>query len=369
MNVPLLDLVAQYQEIRTEVREAVDAVMDRQEFIMGREVKALEEELAADLGVRHALGISSGTDALLLALWVLGVGPGDDVLVPSFTFFATAGAVSRMGARPVFVDVDAQTMLMDLADARAKRTPRTRAIIPVHLFGATMDLDALEAFARDSGIHLVEDCAQSLGAAWKGRATGSVGAFGCFSFFPSKNLGAYGDGGLLTTQDDELAERARLLRIHGAKPKYHHHLVGGNFRLDELQAAILRVKRRHLGRWNAGRAQVADWYDTHLGAQWRQQLVPGGATVWHQFTITVPDGTDRSEVQRALADDGIGTAVYYPVPLHEQPCFANLGYTPESLPHASRLARQVLSLPIDPSLHEAQVAFVSERVRTLCSPR
>jgi dTDP-4-amino-4,6-dideoxygalactose transaminase len=366
MKVPLLDLVHQYQEIREEVRAAADAVMDRQEFIMGREVKALEAELAADLGVRHALAISSGTDALFLALWALGIGPGDEVLVPSFTFFATAGAVSRLGATPVFVDVEFDTMLMDLDDARRKVTGRTRAVLPVHLFGAAMDLDALRALCEGHGLHLVEDCAQSIGAAWKGRATGSVGRFGCFSFFPSKNLGAFGDGGLLTSQDDDLADHAALLRVHGARPKYHHHVVGGNFRLDELQAAILRVKRRHLARWNEGRARVAGWYDEHLGIEWRQRVPAGATTVWHQFTVTIPEGVDRDHVQRLLHEDGVGTAVYYPVPLHEQGCFRQLGYQPQDLPNATTLARRVLSLPIDPSLREEQVAFVAERLRHHC---
>lgn len=373
-SIPILDLVGQYASIREEVRAAVDAVMDRQEFILGREVRALEHELASDLQVRHALGVSSGTDALLLAFMALGIGPGDEVLVPAFTFFATAGAVSRLGARPVFVDVDPGSGLIDLADAAAKVTSKTRAIVPVHLFGQSVDLDSLCRIAALNRLAIVEDCAQSIGASWRGRQTGSVGDIGCFSFFPSKNLGAFGDAGLVTTQSDRLAEGMRILRAHGAHPKYWHHVVGGNFRLDEIQAAVLRVKRRHLNRWSAGRDRVAAAYDERLAGLpiARPSVDPSARMVWHQYTIRVLDSkphlgdlrSTRDGLQKHLEARGVQTMIYYPYPLHLLPCFADLGGKVGDLPGAELAAATVLSLPIDPDLSDAQIDHVVGALRS-----
>ncbi|MCU0256516.1 MAG: DegT/DnrJ/EryC1/StrS family aminotransferase, partial [Vicinamibacterales bacterium] len=260
MRVPLLDLTAQYQPIRDEILAAMSRVCDSQQFILGAEVEALERELAAMLEVKHALGVSSGTDALLLAMMALDLGPGDEVITPTYSFFATAGCVARLGARPVFVDSDRETFNLDPAATVAAITPRTKAIVPVHLFGQGADLDPILAVARERGIPVIEDAAQAIGARYKGRLVGGLGDVGCFSFFPSKNLGAFGDAGLVTTNDDGLAQKMRLLRTHGMHPKYYHHLVGGNFRIDALQAAVLRVKAPHLAGWTEARRRNAGRY-------------------------------------------------------------------------------------------------------------
>lgn len=362
MNVPLLDLQLQYASIREEVLAAVSRVCDSQRFIMGPEVEQLERELAAALGVADTIAVSSGTDALLAALMAFRIGPGDEVIVPTFSFFATAGCVVRVGATPVFVDVDADTLMIDPERVRAAVTPRTRAIIPVHLFGACADMDALAPIAGDR-IHLIEDAAQAIGATYGNRPAGGLGSLGCFSFFPSKNLGAFGDAGLVTTGDAGLAARIRLLRNHGAEPatKYYHEEVGGNFRMDALQAAVLRVKLPHLPTWTAGRQRNAAIYRelvarAGLGDRVRLPVTPAhGTHIYHQFVIRA----ERRDALRAhLTARAIGTEVYYPVPFHRQACFAGLVPNPGAFPNADAAAAEVVALPIFPELTRHQLEHV-----------
>lgn len=360
--IPLIDLAAQHQQVGSALRQAFERVLDSQSFILGPEVSAFEDEVARFIGVPHALGISSGTDALLLALMALEIGPGDEVIVPAFSFFATAGCVARLGARPVFVDIELSTFNLDLAQVAARIGPRTRAIIPVHLYGQTCDLQGLRSLATERGLAIVEDAAQALGAGAGELRAGAVGQFGCFSFFPTKNLGALGDAGLLTTGDAQLAKRARLLRAHGAEPKYYHALVGGNFRLDALQAAFLRAKLPYLPAWNAARRQNAARYDRAFAQAALPESVlcapaqvqPGH--VYHQYVIRTPH---RAALQAHLREQHIGSEVYYPVPLHLQACFAYLGEGPGSHPCAERAAEQALALPIYPELTPAQVERVA----------
>jgi len=348
MPVPLLDLDAQYRPLRDALLAAMTRVADSQRFIMGPEIDALEHELAAMLGIRHAVAVSSGTDALLLALMALDIKAGDEVVTPTFSFFATAGAVVRVGARPVLVDIDPATFNLDPAQTAAAITSKTKAIIPVHLFGLCADLDPIMDVASRAGIPVVEDAAQAIGASYKARSAGGIGAFGCFSFFPSKNLGAFGDAGLLTTNDDALADRARLLRTHGMQPKYYHHVVGGNFRMDALQAAVLRVKAPHLAAWTQGRRRNAERYRTlfrnaGLDAIVLPQEPAGYGHIFNQFVIRTPE---RDALKRHLDDLKIGNEIYYPVPFHLQPCFADLGYRRGAFPHAERAADESLAIPI-----------------------
>ena len=364
MNVPLLDLKIQYAALRDEIRAAMDRVCDSQHFILGPEVTALEQEVAAYCEANHAVGLSSGTDALLVALMALDVGPGDEVLTSPYSFFATAGVIARLGARPVFADIDPLTFNLDPQAAAAALTPRTKAIIPVHLFGRCADLEAFKDLGESQAIAIVEDAAQAIGARDdKSRSAGSVGLIGCFSFFPSKNLGAFGDAGMVVANDDAVAERMRLLRVHGAKPKYHHRVVGGNFRLDALQAAILRVKLQHLDRWTAGRRSNADLYRRLFLQAGLTDLVtlpedvPGH--IYNQFIIRVPD---RDKLQAHLTEKGVGTEIYYPVPLHLQECFAGLGYKKGDLPVSEAVASDSLALPIYPELTEEQQAYVVEQI-------
>ena len=357
MNVPLLDLQAQYAPLRDEILAVIARVCDSQRFIMGPEIDALERELAAMLEIRHAIAVSSGTDALLLALMTLDVKAGDEVITTPFSFFATAGCVVRVGARPVLVDIDPQTFNVDPALVAAAINPRTRAIMPVHLFGASADMDEIMAAADRAGIAVIEDAAQAIGATYRSRPVGGIGALGCFSFFPSKNLGAFGDAGLVTTNDDALAAKARLLRTHGMKPKYYHHLVGGNFRMDALQAAVLRVKAPHLDGWTEGRRRNAARYR----ALFRDAGLEGAIAVpadpadrrhiYNQFVIRTPE---RDGLKRHLDEQGIGNEIYYPVPFHLQPCFADLGCRPGALPHAERAAVESLAIPIYGELTDAQ---------------
>jgi len=348
MPVPLLDLDAQYRPLRDALLAAMTRVADSQRFIMGPEIEALERELAAMLGIRHAVAVSSGTDALLLALMALDVKAGDEVVTPTFSFFATAGAVARVGARPVLVDIDPATFNIDPAQAAAAITPKTRAIIPVHLFGLCADLDPLMDVASRAGIPVVEDAAQAIGASYRGRSAGGIGACGCFSFFPSKNLGAFGDAGLLTTNDDALAARARLLRTHGMEPKYYHHVVGGNFRMDALQAAVLRVKAPHLAEWTHARRRNAERYRCLFKDAGLESIVlppepEGYRHIFNQFVIRTPE---RDALKRHLDQQGIGNEIYYPVPFHLQPCFAHLGYRRGAFPAAERAADECLAIPI-----------------------
>jgi dTDP-4-amino-4,6-dideoxygalactose transaminase len=347
--VPLLDLEAQYRPLRDEILAAIARVCDGQRFIMGPEVEALERELAAYLEVREAIGVSSGTDAILAALMVLGIGPGDEVITTTYSFFATAGCVARVGATPVLVDIDPVTFNLDPAAVRAALTPRTRAIIPVHLYGLCAEMDPIMEAAREHGIPVIEDAAQAIGATYKTRQAGSIGTIGCFSFFPSKNLGAFGDGGLVTTNDPALAHELRLVRNHGAEPKYFHKRVGANFRLDALQAAVLRVKLPHLARWTAMRQANAARYNALLASaslfdRVAVPFVPADRRhIFNQYIVRVPD---RDRVRAFLSDRGIGTEIYYPVPFHLQECFAGLGHHRGDFPHAEAAAASTLALPI-----------------------
>jgi dTDP-4-amino-4,6-dideoxygalactose transaminase len=366
--VPLLDLQAQYQPLRAELLAAIERVCDSQRFILGPEVEALEAELAGAIGAPHAITISSGTDALLAAMMALGIGPGDEVVTTTYSFFATAGCVSRLGATPVFVDILPDTYNIDPEAVRAALTPRTRAVVAVHLYGLCADMDALLAVTAPAGVPIIEDAAQAIGSRYKGRQAGTMGAAGCFSFFPSKNLGAFGDGGLVTCNDAALAHEVALLRNHGAEPKYFHKRIGGNFRLDALQAAVLRVKLPHLPAWTNGRRANAARYTALLADLQAAGLVtlpiePAGYHhIYNQYVIRVPD---RERIRRELAGRGIGTEVYYPVPFHLQECFADLGYAKGAFPHAETAAASSLALPIYPELTEAQQAAVVEEIAGL----
>jgi len=359
--VPLLDLQQQYGALRDELLAAIIRVCDSQRFIMGPEVEALERELAKDLAVEHAIAVSSGTDAILAALMALGIGPGDEVVTSTYSFFATAGCVARVGATPVLVDIDPVTYNIDAAALHAAITPRTRAIIPVHLYGLCADMDPVLAIASAAGAAVIEDACQAIGAEYKGRQAGSMGAAGCFSFFPSKNLGAFGDAGLVATQDSQLGAEIRLLRNHGAEPKYHHKRIGGNFRLDALQATVLRVKLPHLGRWTDGRRMNAARYGrlfTEAGLADRIVLPvePSGSRhIYNQYVIRV---RDRDKVRARLTASGVGTEIYYPVPFHLQECFASLGYRRGAFPHAEAAADTTLALPIYPELSVDQQSAV-----------
>jgi dTDP-4-amino-4,6-dideoxygalactose transaminase len=336
-------------------------VCDSQRFIMGPEVEGMEHDLAAYLGVAHAVGVSSGTDALLLAMMALGIGPGDEVITSTYSFFATAGCVARLGARPVFVDIDPLTYNIDPAATAAAVTPRTRAIIPVHLYGQAADLTPLVDTATRAGVPLIEDAAQAIGATYKGRMVGGFGRVGCFSFFPSKNLGAFGDGGLVTTNDGALAASLRLMRVHGAERQYHHQVIGGNFRLDALQAAVLRVKLPHLAGWTEGRRRNAARYAelfAESGLTGRVTLpaaVPDCYHIYNQYVVRLPD---RDTVKAHLESRRVGCAIYYPVPFHEQACFAHLGYQAGEFPHAEAAARETLALPVYSELTIDQQRYV-----------
>jgi len=349
MKVPLLDLQAQYAQLGTELDAAVRRVLASGHYIMGEDVAALETELARDAQLDHAIAVSSGTDALLAALWALGIGPGDEVITTAMSFIATAGAIARLGATPVFADIAPRTFNMDPASALARVTPRTRAFVPVHLFGRPADLAPLAA----TGLPIVEDAAQAVGAPGLGR----YGALVTLSFFPSKNLGAAGDAGMVLCRDPELADRVRLYRTHGARPKYVHHVVGANLRMDTLQAAILRVKRPHLAAWNAKRRRHALRYHELLAGT--PVVLPEDAPdhVWHQFVVRAPR---RDELRAFLHEREIETAVYYPSPLHLQPCFP--GGAEGDLPESERAVREVLALPIHPDLDDAQLAWVAQAV-------
>jgi len=366
MAVPLLDLQAQNGPLRDAILAAITRVADSQRFIGGPEVESFEREVAAHLGVRHAVGLSSGTDALLVAFMALGIGPGDEVITPTFSFFATAGCVSRVGAVPRLVDVDPETYNVDPAAVEAAITPRTKAIVPVHLYGQCADMDPLLAIAKRAGVAIVEDAAQAIGATYKGRQAGSMGEVGCFSFFPSKNLGAFGDAGMLTTNDEALAHEVRLLRNHGAEPKYFHKRIGGNFRLDALQAAVLRVKLPHLEAWTDARRRNAERYDRLFAARGGGVGLPVRARdcrhIFNQYVIRV---SGRDALRAALDARGIGTEVYYPVPFHLQECFQPLGYRKGDFPVSEAAAAEALALPIFGELTEAQQIEVVDAVCTL----
>lgn len=357
VTVPLLDLDAQYRPLREELLAAVTRVCDSGRFILGPEVDALEHELERALGVAHAVTVSSGTDAILAVLMALGIGPGDEVITPTYSFFATAGCVARVGATPKLVDIDPATYNVDPEAVRRAITPKTKAIIPVHLYGQMADMNALMEIAAERGIPVIEDACQAIGAEQGGRQAGSIGAAGCFSFFPSKNLGAFGDAGLVTTNDTALAHEIKLLRNHGAEPKYYHKRIGGNFRLDAIQAAVLRVKLPHLQRWTEARRANARRYDALLAnAGIASKVVlptetPGYRHIFNQYIVRVPD---RDRLRAHLSASGIGTEIYYPVPFHLQECFASLGHTRGDFPHAEAAADSTLALPIYGELTEEQ---------------
>lgn len=382
MAVPLLDLNVQNLALEEELKTAFERVLRSGHFILGAEVQAFEKKIGELVGVRHAIGVSSGTDGIILALMALGIGPGDEVICPSFTFFATAGCVSRVGATPVFADSCLFCFNLDLDDAARRVTPRTKAILPVHLFGQSAEMDSVMALARKNGLSVIEDAAQSMGATYRTRPVGGIGVFGMFSLFPSKNLGGFGDGGVLVTDDDALADRARMLRAHGAKPKYFHKFVGGNFRLDPLQAALLSVKLPHYDEYTRKRRSNAVYYIEKLAAipgveassladsacarSRSASPVPRGARIilpvpyvhnahiWNQFTLRVPGEGRRDALKDLLTERKIGTEIYYPVPMHKQECFGNLGSARETLPNAERLAREALSIPVYPELTHVQ---------------
>ena len=360
--IPLLDLKAQYASIREECRAAFDRVADAQAFIGGPEVDGLEKEIAAYSQCQFGVGVTSGTDALLVSLMALGVQPGDEIITTPYTFFATGGCIHRLGAVPVFVDITPRSYNIEPSLIEAAITPKTKAIMPVHLYGQMADMDPIMALARRHNLYVIEDAAQAIGAEYRGRRAGSIGHFGCFSFFPSKNLGGFGDGGMITANDPELAHKARLLRNHGAEPKYYHKLVGGNFRLDALQAAILRIKLRYLDGWTAGRQRNADRYRRLFAEAALVDVVlpaeePERRHIYNQFVIR---SSQRDAALAALKARKIGAEIYYPVPLHLQECFAGLGYEAGSLPESERAARETLALPIYPELtEEMQAAVVS----------
>lgn len=368
MTVPLLDLTAQYDDIRTELDEAVRGVCESQRFIMGPEVEGFESEMAEYLGAPYAVGVASGTDALLLPLKALEPEPGDEVIVPAFTFFATAGAVWNAGFRPVFCDVDPHTFNVTVESLEAARTPRTRAVVPVHLFGQMAPMAAISSWAELHGIVVVEDAAQAVGARQRGPdglpvMAGAASPVAAFSFFPTKNLGAFGDAGMVTARDADLAERVAKLRVHGGRQMYHHEMVGTNSRLDALQAAVLRVKLRHLDRWTAARRENACRYEGGLGDV-AEVLTPvvqeGNFHVYNQFTIRA---RRRDDLKTHLAGLGIGSGIYYPVPLHLQACFSELGLGEGRLPAAEQLCTEVLSLPVFPELGSDRLDLVVEAIR------
>ena len=367
MNIPILDLTAQLAQYREAALSAITRVVDSQRFIMGDEVTRFEAALAEYVGVPHGIGVSSGTDALLAALMALDVGPGDEVLTTPFSFFATAGVVARLGAKPVFVDIDPATFNLTEAAVRGAITSKTKAIIPVHLFGQMCDLGTLyEATDRPA---IIEDSAQALGASLRGKMNGHFGDCACVSFFPSKNLGGFGDGGGILSRDDDFAERMRIMRVHGSKPKYHHHVVGGNFRLDALQAAVLAVKLPFLDGWADGRRANADRYAAlfeERGLVRRGLVKPpvemvGARHVYNQYVIRAQR---RDELKGYLSQHGVGSMVYYPQPLHLQPCFADLNYGEGDFPEAERACQEVLALPVYPELEPEALSSV---VDTVCS--
>jgi dTDP-4-amino-4,6-dideoxygalactose transaminase len=366
MNVPLLDLQAQYASLRDEVRVAVERVLDSQRFVLGEEGRKLEASIAEYTRTKHAIGCASGSDAVLLALMALDVGPGDEVITTPFTFFATAAAITRLGARPVFVDVDPSSYNLDTSQVADAITEQTKALLPVHLYGQCAEMDPLLEIHERLRIPIVEDAAQAIGATDRGEPAGSMGAIGCFSFYPTKNLGGAGDGGMLTTNDDDLAARLRRLRAHGGANEYEHAEVGVNSRLDELQAAVLNVKFPHLDKWSDARARKAAVYDELL-LDVNFELIPPATReearhIYHQYVIRVP--RHRDALMEHLKQHGVGTKVYYPIPLHRQECFAYLGYKEGEFPESERAARETVALPIYPELTETQQAYVVETIKS-----
>ncbi len=372
-KIPFFDLGIQFKSIEDEIRSALDEVFQNQQFIMGPKVQGLEEAIAGYCRTRYAVGVASGSDALLLSLMALGIGPDDEVLLPPFTFFATAGSVSRLGATPVFVDIDRETYNLDPSRVEEKMTRKTKAVIPVHLFGQCADMDPLLTIAREKKLFVIEDAAQALGAEYRpkagpeGRRAGQIGDLGCFSFYPTKNLGAFGDAGMVVTDSPALAEKVRLLRVHGSQPKYFHKAIGINSRLDTIQAAILLVKFRYLESWTAERQKKAERYRglfEDLRSSVKGFELPAvqyqNRHIFHQYVIRVPE---RDRLKEFLAAEGIGTDIYYPVPLHLQECYSFLNYRRGDLPNSEKASEEVLALPIYPELTEDQQERVASRIK------
>jgi dTDP-4-amino-4,6-dideoxygalactose transaminase len=363
--IPLLDLKRQYKALENEINEALVRVAASGNYVLGPEVKGFEDEFARYVGANHAVGVGNGTDALRMALKALNVGPGDEVITVPFTFVATAEAIAELGARPVFVDIDPRTFNMDPGLVEKVITQRTKGILPVHLYGQVADTDALGRICEAHGLFMLEDAAQAAGAARNGRKAGSIGTAAVFSFYPTKNLSAMGDGGIITTNDPALAERIRLLRVHGSAKKYEHKELGYNSRLDEMQAAVLRVKLPHLEAWNARRREIARIYDAELAGLVETPFVePGCEHTYHQYTIIAER---RDELAAFLKEQGIGTAIHYPLPLHLQPSFAYLGYKPGDFPVAESMAKRVLSLPVFPELSDEEVHEVASAIKRFYS--
>jgi dTDP-4-amino-4,6-dideoxygalactose transaminase len=368
MNVPLLDLQAQYASLRDDLRQAIERVMDSQRFVLGDEVRELENSIAQYCGAKHAVGCASGSDALLLALMALDLKPGDEVITTPFSFFATGAAIARVGARPVFVDIDPRSYNIDPSRVADAITPRTRAIVPVHLYGQCAPMDPLLEIGERRGIAIIEDAAQAIGATDNGRRAGSMGLTGCFSFYPTKNLGGAGDGGILTTNDDAIAARLRRLRTHGGANEYQHEEIGINSRLDELQAAVLRVKLHSLDKWSDERARKAALYSQLLDEAelsfplLTPQVRQNGRHIFHQYVVRAPG--NRDALMDHLKTCGVGTKVYYPIPLHRQECFLYLGYKEGDFPEAESAARETFALPAYPELTEAQQHYVVDAIRS-----
>jgi len=366
--VPLLDLKAQHAAVKDQVAKAIQAVFESQQFVLGPAVAECEKKIAEYSGCPFGVGVTSGTDALLIAMMAEGIGPGDEVITTPYTFFATAGSVARLGATPVFVDVCPKTYNLDVSQIEGRVTGRTKAIIPVHLYGQCADVDAILGIAGRHKLVVIEDAAQAIGSEWKGRRAGSMGDYGCFSFFPSKNLGCAGDGGMVVTRDADRAEKLRVLRAHGSKPKYFHKIIGGNFRLDSLQAAVVTAKLPYLDGWTAGRQANARRYRrlftesglVQEGLVGLPHELPDVRHIYNQFVIRVPR---RDDLQAYLKEQGIGTEVYYPVPMHLQECFAYLGHRPGDFPQSEAAAKETLALPIYPELSDGQACYVVEKIK------
>ena len=361
MQVPLLDLKAQYAAIKDEVTQAISNVCETQAFALGPAVAEFEEKIAAYCDSKYAIGVSSGTDALLVSLMAWQIKTGDEVITTPFSFFATAGSIVRLGAKPVFVDVETDSYNIDPSAIEQKITKKTRAIIPVHLFGQVAQMKDINEIAKRHNLAVIEDAAQAIGASQDGIKAGNLGDYGCFSFYPTKNLGGFGDGGLVTTNREELAKKIRIFRDHGQNPRYFYRVIGGNFRLDGIQGAVLTVKLKYLQEWNEKRKQNAALYDS-IFADSPVRVPKIGAnnvSIYHQYTVTVPQ---RDKLQKFLAQNNIGSAVFYPKPLHLQDCFSDLGYKPGDFPIAERLCNEVLSLPVYPELTSDQVEYVANTV-------
>lgn len=367
MKVPLLDLKPQYQQIKDRVVPEIMQVIEEQGFILGPRVVKMEEEMARFIGTRFAVGVSSGTDALILALMALKIGCGDEVITSPYTFFATGGSIARAGAKPVFVDIEPDTYNIDTTKIEAAITDKTKAILPVHLFGQCADMDAICSIASKHGLKVIEDAAQAVGSTFKGKGAGSIGDIGCFSFFPSKNLGGFGDGGLVSTNDEELFERLKMMRVHGGQQQYHHNEIGMNGRLDALQAVVISVKLPHLPRWTEGRRRNADFYDQAFASNPNIKTPRRVADRYHIFNQYVLRVKDREGLKKQLSSNDIGCSVYYPISLHQQKCFSSLGYKTGDMPVSEAAANETIALPIYPELPRESLEFVAKTVNAFYS--